>query len=576
MQEGEHSEEIIGDTVKQEDNPLITESTSLVEGSEIEIETAASLLKKLLKHTIPIVLDNLIVASTDFGNAIIITKIGGSAVAANAYIGTIKNLFLSPTGAIFYSLQPILSKEFAKHNQGEFNEILKSSLLLVVPISIATAAILIPISSLLKLLGQDELLSDITADYFRYYVGSLPASLIIQNLLQVFLSTNNQILLIPTSILRTTLELGLGFTFVYGFEMGMTGWKLSTLLQPWISLIFILLGLKLTNRFDFSSMFKINLNQHGPKERICNILGKQLEILRLGVPVGGQIFLELAARFTNTLILGRQSQYALIAYNISGQWTYWIVNLHASISTSAAVLVANLRAKGKLAELKKVGNISLAIGFSISTAALITYSALSRPLTSVLLDKDSNYEAIADFSKIILPIASVSTLSFGFKYISSGIARGYEKTTAPMLWDFAGSVAIGLTLAILLVFAFDWDDPYAVVVAELIGSIFASLGTTIYAHKLSESRAIVDAQDNYTENSNFDDNCPSLVETKDDYSDRTKERNGINPAAVICSFFCRKRLRSSIVPASQQSLVANLSSPENENVGNKNDFGMRQ
>jgi MATE family multidrug resistance protein len=478
----EETKEVIPPRVEQ------TETAPLI---ELNIpEPTLSVLKKLILHTLPIAADSLITASTDFGNAIILTKIGPDAVAANAYIFTIKNLILFPTSAIFYSLQPLLSRRFIENKNEESISIFRSSILLIVPISIVTGAILIPIGPFLKLVGQDPHLADLTARYFYYYMGSIPAALLIKNLLQMFLSTNNQILLLPASILRTTLGLGLGFGFVYGLKMGMAGVGLSALLEPWISLFLLSLGSKLTGRFDVFTLFKLNFPQEGKPNKIYEILRMQGTILRLGIPVGAQNFLEIGAHLINALFIGKQSKAALIAYNISGQWSYLIATLHSSLSISAAVLTSAYISQRKSVEIKKLKLLSLGVGLGISSVGIGIYSTLYKPLTLLLLNSASDQEAILNSSKIMFPIASAGALGFGFKYISSGISRGYEKTMVPMILDFAGTAIIGLALASLFTFVFNFG-PNEIVLAELVGIIFAAITTTFYAYRLKQENSLI-------------------------------------------------------------------------------------
>ena len=441
----------------------------------------SSHIYKIALHTFPLIIGGSIAVAATFGNAVIITNISNEAVAANAYISSIKNALIYPPRSIFFALQPLLGKAFQEKDYANIGKYWRYSMLLGLELSVLLSIPLLNIEFILKKAHQNEALSEITGRYFYYYAASVPATMTLEIINELFVTTNNEYLLIPSSMLRTGLELGLNLFFIDYLKMGMNGWAISTLLQPYIS-SFILLGY-LANSQKFRDLRLFNIGHDGSNytQTAVAIYQKQKEILQLGSPICLQAFVAFGAYFIDILMLGKMDLNGMTAFNACNQWSAWIINILSALSTSACVLTSHKIANNQLLDARKIGETAITLGVVISVTYLIISSLAYKPMTSVLLHSDHNTKKILSYAKILMPIVGVCTLGFGLKFITAGAIRGHQKTTISMLADISGTI-LGLGLSAVLGFV-GKQGAVGIGTGEALGLMIASVLILVYFSK---------------------------------------------------------------------------------------------
>lgn len=433
----------------------------------------SSHLHKLVLHTLPLIIGGSIAVGASFGNAVIITGISSEAVAANAYISSIKNVLIYPPRSIFFALQPLLGKAFQEKNYASIGKYWQHSMLLGLELSILLSIPLLNMSFILKKAHQNEQLADITGHYLYFYAAAVPANIGIEITNELFITTNNEYLLIPSSLLRTGLELGLNLFFIKYLKMGILGWEVSTLLQPLLSCMTLLLYIAHSKKFEELQLFAIKNNDPTYRQILSAIYQKQKEILQLGAPICLQAFVAFSAYFIDILMLGKMDEKGMVAFNACNQWSSWTINILSALSTSACVLISQHNGSNKVLDAKKMGETAIILGAVLSLTYLMISSLAYKPMTAVLLHSDDNKEPILSSAKNLMPIVGVCTLGFGLKFITAGAMRGYQKTKTPMLADVSGTI-LGLGLSAVLGFI-GKKGAIGIATGEALGLMIASM-----------------------------------------------------------------------------------------------------
>ena len=441
----------------------------------------SSHLYKLVLHSFPIIFGGSIAVAATFGNAVIITSISNEAVAANAYISSTKNLLIYPPRSIFFALQPLIGTAFKEKDYPTVGKYWRYSLLLGLGFSAILSIPLLNIEFILKKSHQNEALSEITGHYFYLYTAAVPANLTIEIINELFVTTGNEYLLIPSSVLRTGLELGLNLLFINYLKMGINGWAISSLLQPLISCFILLSYIASTQKFSKLKLFDINSDCADYRQTLSAIYQKQKEILQLGSPIFLQASVAFGAYFIDILMLGKMDLNGMTAFNTCNQWSAWIINVHTALSTSACVLTSYQIASNKLLDAEKTGKTAIALGALISVMYLIISSLAYEPMTAALLHSDHNKKNILSSAKILMPIVGACTAGFGLKFITAGAIRGYQQTKISMLADMSGTV-VGLGLSAVLGFVAK-QDAVGIATGEALGLMIASVLILVFFSK---------------------------------------------------------------------------------------------
>lgn len=427
---------------------------------------------QLASHTFPIMVGNSISVAAAFGNAVILTEISQSAVAANAYISSIKNLLIYPARAIFYSLQPLVGKAFQEKDYLLMRKYWIASLFLGVGLSVALSIPLLNIEHILLLLNQNEALAKITGYYFGFFVYALPSTMLIEISNELFITTDNQFLLIPGNLLRTGLELSLNFLFIKLLKMDLNGLILSAILQPIISSAILASYVICSKKFQDFKLCSIKRNPTSTDRIMPSLCQIKIEILKLGLPIAFQTLGSSGAYFIQILMLGQMDVYGMVAFNLCNQWALWIINLHISLSASTSVLIAERLSKNDPINARKMGQTAILTGAMISCVSMVIMSLAYKPMTDVLLHPDPANEKIIALSKFIMPLTGLCTIGLGLKFIASGAIRGYKETRIPMLMDTAGTLT-GLGCSAILGFTADLGS-IGVVIGDAIGLLLVA------------------------------------------------------------------------------------------------------
>ena len=422
----------------------------------------------LLLHAAPLVLDNLIVTSGGFGEALIMQHLDSNMITASAYISSIKNLSIAPLTVMFSALQPLISKEYSKNNYLIVGYIVQDSILLGVCISVPIMLFLYFIECSLKLFVQNTSLLILVGDYFHYFIFGVPPTVIIEIIIQFWISTKMQNLVIPSSVLRTTLQLSLNALFVFESSLGVKGLGLAMVIQSWIVLSIFLLYMGFNKNFTKYQLFSWPTYS---QNRLDKIRENFKRVLTVGSPAAIQMFVVFAAKMLVVLLIGSISKDCLSAYYMSSQYAQWIIMITSPLATTGCVFLADAATARDLEKLKKICYVMLFLSAALSLSALPFFCFMQKTL-ALLFNPQSSAGTIS-CAEVIMPIIGISNVFFALKYIATGLYRGREETLFPMISSLIGTVLIGLSISIISCFVY--EDPVGIVSGELSGLAFAAL-----------------------------------------------------------------------------------------------------
>jgi MATE family multidrug resistance protein len=165
-------------------------------------------------------------------------------------------------------------------------------------------------------------------------------------------------------------------------------------------------------------------------------------ILRLGLPIGLQMGLEVWAFQLTTLLAGRLGPVALGAHTIVLNLASMSFMFPLGISMAASVRVGNLVGAGDLRGARRSALVALASGAGVMSLFGLAFFFLRFRLPA-LYGADAQVSAAA---ASILPIAAGFQLLDGIQVVSSGILRGLGRTRPAAVANFVGYYVLALPL----------------------------------------------------------------------------------------------------------------------------------
>jgi MATE family multidrug resistance protein len=153
-----------------------------------------------------------------------------------------------------------------------------------------------------------------------------------------------------------------------------------------------------------------------------------MELVRVGLPMGLQFFLEVGAFMVFAVVIGWVGAAALAANQVAMRLMSISFMTTWGLGVAATTLVGRYLGAGQPDLARLAGRRTLLLGLGITGVAGLLYVALAVPLSS-LFTTDAE---VLHLAVLLLPIAAVFQILDGVNMISYGALRGAGDTRFPM------------------------------------------------------------------------------------------------------------------------------------------------
>jgi len=176
-----------------------------------------------------------------------------------------------------------------------------------------------------------------------------------------------------------------------------------------------------------------------------------LRMLRLGAPIGGQMFLEFSAFGIAGLMMGWVGTVAVAGHQVALSLASFTFMVPMGIGQATAVLVGRAVGRGDSRGARRVAGGGLLSGVGVMVLTAVAFLLAPEPLSHLF----STDVAVVALGAALLPIAGVFQVVDGIQVVAAAILRGIGDTRVPMLIAFAGFYAVALPLGAVLAFGLD-------------------------------------------------------------------------------------------------------------------------
>lgn len=174
-------------------------------------------------------------------------------------------------------------------------------------------------------------------------------------------------------------------------------------------------------------------------------------IVRLGLPVGLQMFVEVSAFGGVNILSGTIGTVAAAGNQIALQLASLSFMVPLGIGSATAVRVGHAVGRGDPPGVLLAGKVGFVCGGVFMSAMAILFLLAPAPLGRIL----TSDEAVIAAAVPLVRVAAMFQLFDGMQVVGAGALRGAGDTHAALWVNIVGFYAIGLPLAALLVWTFD-------------------------------------------------------------------------------------------------------------------------
>ena len=399
--------------------------------------------RELFTLALPVVAVQLGLMAMGVVDSMMAGRLSAEALAAVA----LGNLFFFTVAIIgmgtLLALDPVVSQAVGARDEPAIARGLQRGLIMAVLLSIPSAAALLLVRPALAWSGQPAELIPLASRYTHVIVpGVLPffVFIVFRQCLQA-LGRIAPILWI--ALIANVLNAFLNWVFMYGRlgvpSMGVAGSALATTVSRWA----MALGLLVVARRELVPRLR-------PWRQEATQPAALLRMIRIGFPIGAQMFFEYGVFSVVGALMGRFGTMAVAGHQVALNLASVVFMVPQGIGAAAAVLVGRAIGAEDLPRARRaaLGSILLGGGFMAGSATLFILApgALARMY--------SGHAVVLSIASALIVLAGVFAVFDGLQAVAIGVLRGIGDTTAPVLISMVGYWVVGMPVSLALGFRY--------------------------------------------------------------------------------------------------------------------------
>lgn len=178
-----------------------------------------------------------------------------------------------------------------------------------------------------------------------------------------------------------------------------------------------------------------------------------MEILRIGVPVGATMVLEVAYFNACLQLMGLLGTDQLAAHQVALQFAALSFMLPLGLGQAATVRVGYNAGAGDLRAAFRAGWVALGLGLACVSVAALLFWFIPYPLVGLFVDaEDPGNRSMIDYAVGFLAVVAAFQLVDATQAIMVGALRGLKDTRVPMVIAAFGYWVVGLGVSVILGF----------------------------------------------------------------------------------------------------------------------------
>jgi MATE family multidrug resistance protein len=363
-------------------------------------------------------------------------RVSANALAAVA-IGNAYFWFCIIIGfGILFALDPLITQAVGADDQPAIARAVQRGLLLAVVLAAVTGVMMLPGTSVLRLLRQPPEIIPGATGFVRASIGGvlpLYAFIVIRLLLQAHHRTTPLVIAI---IVANLVNIGLNYVFVFGHlgfsAMGPAGAGWASTVSRWVMCV-TLAGLAWP---DIA-------RQIVPWRRETFAIRPLARIFGIGIPICIQYELEVNAFAFVAVMMGWIGATAMAGHQIALNISALTFMVPLGVSAAGAVHVGRAVGAGDMVGVRRSAGAALAIGIAFMSLSAVVMLTVPRVLARAYTAE----AAVLATAVSLLPLAGLFQVFDGIQVVSVGILRGTGDTRTPMIINVLGFWLIGVPVS---------------------------------------------------------------------------------------------------------------------------------
>jgi multidrug resistance protein, MATE family len=431
----------------------------------------------------PLAAANLAQMAMGFTNTVMVGSLGSAALAAAGLGASLYFTVALVCSGILTAVAPLSAHAIGAGDNQRAGRVAGAGLVLAALLAVPVVAALLAANRLLVVLGYEPALAAEIGRFLGAIAWAAPGFLGFAVLRSFLVAASHSRTVMIALILGIPMNAGLNWILIFGHlgapALGIAGSSCATAIIQW--LMFTGLGIY---ALAAPSLAEYRMR---PSLRGWNEVGR---ILRLGLPIGGILGLEIGVFATTGILMGLLGADALGAHQLVMNCISVVFMVPLGIAQAATVRVAVALGSRAPAAARRAGVVALALGVAYMAIMAGVLLAAPRAIAKIYVDIDAPANrGLVVIALYLLAIAALFQIFDGVQAIAAGALRGYRDTAVPLLIAVVGYWGIGFTGGWLLAFPAGYG-PVGLWSGLAVGLAAVALMLTVRLHFCAGSAAL--------------------------------------------------------------------------------------
>ena len=394
----------------------------------------------------PLAAANLAQMAMGFTNTVMVGSLGSAALAAAGLGASLYFTIAMVCSGVLTAVAPLAAHAIGANDPRRAGQVAGKGLVLAALLAVPVITTLMAVPRLLGALGYDAVLAGEIGRFLGAIAWAVPGFLGFAVLRSFLVAASHSRTVMIALVLCVPLNAGLNWVLIFGHfgapPLGIAGSGCATAIIQWL----MFAGLALYAAV-MPSLAEYRMR---PFSRHWNEIGR---ILRLGLPIGGILGLEIGVFATTGILMGLLGANALGAHQLVMNCISVVFMVPLGIAQAATVRVAVALGSGVPAAARRAGFVAIALGVAYMAIMAVVLVAAPRTIAKIYVDIDSPANrGLGEIALSLLAIAAVFQIFDGVQAIAAGALRGYRDTAIPLLLAVIGYWGVGFAGGWLLAF----------------------------------------------------------------------------------------------------------------------------
>ena len=432
---------------------------------------------ELLRLALPVVLAQLGYIAVQVADSAMVGTYGGEdavPLAAVSFGSTIAWVFTFLCMGLSIGLTPIIGELFVQGHKQKMAHYLETSLLFYPVFGLVCMALQIATEPLLYHLGQPVEVVDMAMPYYRLMAYCLPFAMYYGSFKQFLEGVGNTKAAMIVTIATNVINIALNYIFIFGkcgFEpMGVYGAGLATLISRVLNPIILGAYFACTKRYrEYILLFS----------RKAEHWKNSLYLLKIGLPISGQMVLEALAFIVTGIMMGWFGTEAISANQIGNTYGNCTFLMVLSLGSATTICVSHAFGRRDIEEIADVVRSALSMAVVWGICIITTFVSLRHIMPMMFTEN----EVVILLASQMLILYGTFQLSDALQCVMVGILRGLQQVRSIAIISFIAYIVINIPVGYFVAFRLGMGAP-GLIVGYIVGLSTAAIlyGMQVYRY----------------------------------------------------------------------------------------------